>query len=157
MPKFNYQAITETGTTTKGDIDADSVDSASSLLAGRGLIPTQVTVARRGAQAATATPGFSGLFSPVKTPELILFTKQFKTLIRSGVPMLTILQVLEDQTEHKRLKSILGQIHQDIREGASLYDGFRRHPNVFSPFTAACCGRANPPGPCPRFSIGSSM
>ena len=132
MPKFSYQAITETGATTKGDIDADSVESASGLLAARGLIPTQVVSARGAAPAASAT-GASGLFAAVKTPELILFTKQFKTLIRSGVPMLTILQVLEDQTEHKRLKSILGRIHQDIREGASLYDAFRRHPSVFSP------------------------
>jgi type IV pilus assembly protein PilC len=132
MPKFSYQAITETGATTKGDIDADSVESASGLLAARGLIPTQVVSARGAAPAAGAT-GASGLFTVVKTPELILFTKQFKTLIRSGVPMLTILQVLEDQTEHKRLKSILGRIHQDIREGASLYDAFRRHPSVFSP------------------------
>jgi type IV pilus assembly protein PilC len=132
MPKFSYQAITETGATTKGDIDADSVESASGLLAARGLIPTQVVSARGAAPAAGAT-GASGLFAGVKTPELILFTKQFKTLIRSGVPMLTILQVLEDQTEHKRLKSILGRIHQDIREGASLYDAFRRHPSVFSP------------------------
>jgi type IV pilus assembly protein PilC len=132
MPKFNYKAITETGTATKGEIDADSVESASSMLAARGYIPTQVS-ATRGAAPAAGSSGFSGWLSSVKTPELILFTKQFKTLIRSGVPMLTILQVLEDQTEHKRLKSILGKIHQDIREGASLFDAFRRHPSVFSP------------------------
>jgi type IV pilus assembly protein PilC len=132
MPKFSYQAITETGATTKGDIDADSVEGASGLLAARGLIPTQVTAAR-GAPTTGSAGGASSLFSAVKTPELILFTKQFKTLIRSGVPMLTILQVLEDQTEHKRLKTILGRIHQDIRDGASLYDAFRRHPSVFSP------------------------
>jgi type IV pilus assembly protein PilC len=47
--------------------------------------------------------------------------------------MLTILQVLEDQTENKRLRPVLGRIHQDIRDGASLHDAFRRHPNVFSP------------------------
>jgi type IV pilus assembly protein PilC len=132
MAKFNYQAITETGAATKGDIDADSAESASTMLAARGLIPTQV-ISARGAAPAGGASAASGFFWMVKAPELILFTKQFKTLIRSGVPMLTILQVLEDQTEHKRLKSILGRIHQDIREGASLYDAFRRHPSVFSP------------------------
>ena len=132
MPKFSYQAITETGAATKGEIDADSVESASSMLAARGYIPTQVSAVRGGLTAGRSSR-FSGFFSTVKTPELILFTKQFKTLIRSGVPMLTILQVLEDQTEHKGLKSILGKIHQDIRDGASLFDAFRRHPSVFSP------------------------
>jgi len=132
MPKFSYKAITETGSSTRGEIDADTVEAASSLIAARGYIPTQVREIK-GSLPAMNLQGFSGLFSGIKTPELILFTKQFKTLIRSGVPMLTILQVLEDQTENKRLKSVLGEIHKNIQEGASLYDAFRRHPEMFSP------------------------
>lgn len=132
MPKFSYKAITETGASAKGEIDADSAESASSLIAARGYIPTQVRQIRGGAPAVKVS-GFSGIFSGIKTPELILFSKQFKTLIRSGVPMLTILQVLEDQTENNRLKSVLNAIHHDIQEGASLYDAFRRHPDVFPP------------------------
>jgi type IV pilus assembly protein PilC len=132
MPKFSYKAITETGASTKGEIEADSVASASNLIAARGNIPTQVREIK-GRAPEVKLSGFSGLFSGIKTPELILFSKQFKTLIRSGVPMLTILQVLEDQTENKRLKSVLNEIHQDIQEGASLYDAFRRHPDVFPP------------------------
>jgi type IV pilus assembly protein PilC len=131
MPKFSYQAITETGAPAKGEIEAETPEAASSLLAARGYIPTQVREARGRSQSASGA-GLS-LFSSVGTPELILFTKQFKTLIRSGVPMLTILQVLEDQTENKRLRPVLGRIHQDIREGASLHDAFRRHPSIFSP------------------------
>ncbi|NNL76368.1 MAG: type II secretion system F family protein, partial [Desulfobacterales bacterium] len=69
----------------------------------------------------------------VKAPELILFTKQFNTLIRAGVPMLSLLKVLEEQTEQPKLRKILGTIHQDIKQGSSLYDAFRRHPKVFSP------------------------
>jgi len=133
MPKFSYQAITETGAATKGEIEAESVENASSLLAARGYIPTAVRENRGRTPAGAAGGASFSLLSRVGTPELILFTKQFKTLIRSGVPMLTILQVLEDQTENKRLRPILGRIHQDIREGASLHDAFRRHPSVFSP------------------------
>src|SRR5512137_998334 len=113
MPKFSYQAITETGAAAKGEIEAQSVAAASSLLAARGYIPTQVRE-NRGRSPSGSGAGIS-LFSGIGTPELILFTKQFKTLIRSGVPMLTILQVLEDQTENKRLRPVLGRIHQDIR------------------------------------------
>jgi type IV pilus assembly protein PilC len=131
MPKFSYQAITDTGATARGEIEAETPEAASSLLAARGYIPTEVREARGRSQSGSGA-GFS-LFSGIGTPELILFTKQFKTLIRSGVPMLTILQVLEDQTENKRLRPVLGRIHQDVREGASLYDAFRRHPGIFSP------------------------
>ena len=132
MPTFHYQAISETGAASKGEIEAESVDAASTALAARGLIPTQVRSAH-GASSAQQPSALSNFFSPVKTTELILFTKQFKTLIRSGVPMLTILQVLEEQTENKRLQKILATVHQSIRDGANLYDAFRRHPQVFSP------------------------
>jgi type II secretory pathway component PulF len=64
MPKFSYQAITETGTATKGEIEADSIESASSLIAARGYIPTQVRPSRGGAPA-LKLPGASGLFSKI--------------------------------------------------------------------------------------------
>ncbi|TFG40345.1 MAG: type II secretion system F family protein, partial [Syntrophobacterales bacterium] len=94
MPTFRYQAISDTGAASQGEIEAESADAASAALASRGFIPMQVSQAR-GASRSLQTPAFSNFLSPVKTTELILFTKQFKTLIRSGVPMLTILQVLE--------------------------------------------------------------
>ena len=73
------------------------------------------------------------LLSPVKAPELILFTKQFKTMFNAGVSMISMLEILEEQTENPRLQGILGKMHQDIKEGASLYEAFSNHPKVFSP------------------------
>jgi type IV pilus assembly protein PilC len=131
MPTFRYQAVSDTGAASKGEIEAESVAAASAALAARGFIPMQVREAR-GASLGLQAPRLSNLFSPVKTTELILFTKQFKTLIRSGVPMLTILQVLEEQTENPRLRAVLAAIHQNIRDGANLHDAFQRHPQVFS-------------------------
>ncbi len=132
MAKFNYRAITDAGTTTTGEIEADSVEKAGSLLAAQGYIPTKVRK-KRAAAAGAELRNVLDFFSPVKTPELILFTKQLNTLIRAGVPMLSLLKVLEEQTEHPGLRRILGTIRQDIKEGASLYEAFRRHPKVFSP------------------------
>jgi len=131
MPKFSYRAITEAGTTTTGEIEAENADKANSLLASQGYIPTRVKE-ERVAAAGFELGGALDFLSPIKAPELILFTKQFNTLIRAGVPMLTLLKVLEEQTEHPRLRKILGIIHQDIHEGASLHAAFRRHPGVFS-------------------------
>ena len=132
MPTFSYRAINEVGSTEKGAIEAESADKASTMLVDRGFIPTRIKEERP----AVAVPKLADLFevfSPVKAPELILFTKQFNTLIRAGVPMLSLLKVLEEQTEHPRLRKILGIIHQDIKEGSSLYDAFSRHQKVFSP------------------------
>ncbi len=128
MARFSYQALTDAGENAKGEIEAESAEAAAALVAGRGLIP--VNVKPLGAAAAGAG---LGVFRPrVKAADLILFTKQFKTLIRAGVPMLTILQVLEEQTENRALREALEKIHRDIREGASLHEAFRRHPKIFS-------------------------
>ncbi len=91
MPKFSYRAITETGTTTKGEIEAESADKASSLLASQGYIPTRVKEERT-TGAGVQLGSVLDFLSPVKAPELILFTKQFNTLIRAGVPMLSLLK-----------------------------------------------------------------
>jgi len=132
MPKFSYRAITEMGSTETGAIEAESAEKASSMLAAQGFIPTRIKE-ERAAVPAIKLGSLLEAFSPVKAPELILFTKQFNTLIRAGVPMLSLLKVLEEQTEHPRLRKILGTIYQDIKEGSSLYDAFGRHRSVFSP------------------------
>lgn len=132
MPKFQYQAITETGATTTGEIEADSLESANSMLAARGYIPTRVK-AEQPALSGFQVSKFRDLLSPVKAPELILFTKQFKTMFNAGVSMINMLEILEQQTENPRLRRIMGKMHQDIKEGASLYDAFSKHPKVFSP------------------------
>jgi len=132
MPKFSYRAITEDGAVTTGEIEAESADKASSLLASQGYIPTRVKEEKAAAASVQLSSAFDFL-SPVKAAELILFTKQFNTLIRAGVPMLSLLKVLEEQTEHPRLRKILGIIHRDIKEGSSLNEAFRPHSKVFSP------------------------
>ena len=131
MPRFSYRAITEGGGTERGAIEADSAEKANSMLSDRGVIPTRIKAER------PTVTGFKlgtllDSLSPVKAPELILFTKQFNTLIRAGVPMLSLLTVLEEQTEHPRLRKVLGTIHQDIKQGSSMYDAFKRHPKIFS-------------------------
>lgn len=132
MPKFQYQAITETGATTAGEIEADSLESANSMLAARGYIPTRVR-AEQPALSGFQMAKVRELLSPVKAPELILFTKQFKTMFNAGVSMINLLEILEQQTENPKLRGILNKMHQDIKEGASLHEAFRKHPKVFSP------------------------
>jgi type IV pilus assembly protein PilC len=73
------------------------------------------------------------MLTRIKTHEVILFTKQLRTLVRAGVPVMTIFQALENQTESQALKRIITIISRDVREGASYYDAFRKHPKAFSP------------------------
>ena len=132
MTRFNYKAISESGSTVAGVVEAESADMANSILAARGYIPSKITEEGR------LAPGIKWMrlrerLTPISASDLILFTKQLKTLIRAGVPILRLLQVLENQTENPNLKKIIVSIGRDIHEGASLYDAFSKHPKAFSP------------------------
>lgn len=131
MPKFNYKALDQAGNPLSGTIEAESADAAMNLLASRGYIPSGIT----GGEAASSGDFLSALkksLTRVKAPDLILYTKQFRTLLKAGVPILTLLQVLENQTYNPRLKNIATVMARDIKEGASLYDAFKKHPDTFS-------------------------
>ena len=132
MPKFSYKAINESGNTITGVIEADSSERASNMLAEQGYIPTKVT---RGEDVAKGA-GLSSIkerFASIKTADLILFTKQFRTLLRAGIPILSLLQVLENQAENSAVKKFVISLSQDIKGGASLYEAFLKHPKVVTP------------------------
>ena len=132
MPTYSYQAINETGAMVTGEVEAESTDMANNILSARGYLPSKVV--EKGQMAPSAfTRRLRERFTFIKPQELILFTKQFKTLIKAGVPILKIFRVIENQTENIALKDIILGVAQDVEEGASLHDAFRRHPKAFSP------------------------
>jgi type II secretory pathway component PulF len=132
MPIYSYKAINERGAKVAGTVEAESVSAAEQVLVGRGLIPSAVSD-QKSADPLAALNTFLNRFRTVKPRELILFTKQFRTMVRAGVPMMTLLHTLETQTEDQVLKRILSAIIQDISEGASLHAAFGKYPRVFPP------------------------
>lgn len=132
MSKYSYKAITSSGNTRTGIIEADTVDMANDLLSARGYIPMGVRIE----SSASSEGGLSKIkdsLIKIKPPELILLTKQIKTMIRSGLPILSLLQVLEHQTENPKLRMVISQMTGDIKEGSTLFSAFSRHPKVFPP------------------------
>ncbi|NMC48908.1 MAG: type II secretion system F family protein, partial [Desulfovibrio sp.] len=133
MATFSYEAYNDTGTLVHGELEAESGDAATARLAGMGYIPVQV---RRGAQTTTGEGLFADLslrLSRVRAQDLILFTKQFRTMLAAGLSILELLRVLEQQTENPRLKKICAQMADDMRKGVSISDALGKHRSVFSP------------------------
>jgi len=112
-------------------LEAESVDAAGQQLMLRGFIPTRIYEAMQ-VSTGVSFARLGARIGTVRAQELILFTKQLRTMIRAGIPMLTLLEVLERQADNPRLRSIVSVMIRDIREGASLTDAFRKHPRVFS-------------------------
>ena len=94
MPIYSYQAINESGSTVTGEIEAESTDMANNILAARGYLPSRVVEKGQIVPSAFAKK-LRERFTFIKPPELILFTKQFKTLIRAGIPILKVFKVIE--------------------------------------------------------------
>lgn len=129
--QFNYKAISQAGTEVSGVIQAESADEARNKLADQGLIPSSVSSGSFGSgQGLSDRINF--MLSRVKAPDLILFTKQFRTLFNAGIPITTLLEVLEQQTDNLKLKKAAAQMGQDIRGGSSLTEAFKKHPKIFS-------------------------
>ncbi len=130
MPIYSYQAITDTGSTVDGSLEAESVASAENMLFARGLIPSKI------APASTQKTFWTRLqekMVKVEQQDLVLLTKQFRSMLHAGVPILRLLQVLETQTANKVLKRIVAVMSADIKQGTTLFEAIEKHPAVFSP------------------------
>jgi type II secretory pathway component PulF len=133
MPKFAYEAINETGVTVEGVIEAESLDAARTILLSRGYIPSRVAGAsERGALFGMSWESLQKRFSGVTMQEIILFTKQFRTMFLAGVPIMRLLEVLEVQVANPKLKQIVTEITHDVREGSPLSDALAKHPTTFN-------------------------
>ena len=132
MPRYAYTALSNTGKPVTGALDAQSIDHANELIAAQGLAVVDMdleslrTGVRRVGRRLTR-------MQSVHAEELILFTKQLSTMLRAGIPVLRVFDILESQTENVRLKDICAQIAADIRGGSNIYRAMKRHPDVFSP------------------------
>ncbi|MDP3428469.1 MAG: type II secretion system F family protein [Humidesulfovibrio sp.] len=136
MPYYKYQAITSSGGSTTGVVESQSVAAAQDALAARGLMPTSVSETSAPASGGGGGEGFMAQLNrrmqKVKPQDLILFTKQFKTMLNAGIPVLQSLDVLEAQTENTKLKAAIVSIAADIKSGTTLSKAFSKHQDIFS-------------------------
>ncbi|MGA2527449.1 MAG: type II secretion system F family protein [Smithellaceae bacterium] len=136
MPSYIYHAFNENGNKVSGTLDADSVDAANSILALRGLIPLKM-IQEQDKSADNTWSTIMTFTNTVRASDLIIFTKQFRSMLSAGVPILRLLQVLEAQTESRVLRKAISIIVQDIRQGSSLSEALQKYPKIFSPLYCA--------------------
>lgn len=131
MTHFVYEAINEAGNTVRGGLEAESVEAAQNRLSAMGYIPVSV---RKGVAVPQAAGGggLSRFFSRVRPQELVLFTKQLRTMLAAGLSMLEILKVLEEQSENPRLRRICTDMSDAVKKGASISEALSAHKDTFS-------------------------
>jgi type IV pilus assembly protein PilC len=126
MKKFNYQAKdTSTNKVVKATVQADSETAAAKLLIAQGFTPLDI-------QEIDENGSFIGrLTNRVTTKDKVVFTRQLATLIGAGLPLSQSLHTVLEQTENKRLQSVIGDIVASVEGGKSLSESFSKHPEVF--------------------------
>jgi general secretion pathway protein F len=134
VPVYAYKGVTAAGKKTRGHLDAESPRSARARLRRDGVFLTDLEESREAA--VRAAPGrlavaLPGLHRRVSTLDLALATRQLSTLIGAGIPLVSALRALTDQTENARLKGVLGQVRDRVNEGAALADAMAAGGDVF--------------------------
>jgi len=149
MPNYLYKALNDAGVIVSGELEAESEQVASMTLMDRGLAPTELKE-RRAGLLESLDDAVSRVLGRVKAQDLILFTKQLSTMLRAGVPIMRLLQVLEVQTENRTLKRGVAAIQENVRSGSTLHDAFSRHPKIFSPLYCSMVNAGETAGALPE-------
>lgn len=125
MPVFEYTAKNATGQILKGTLDAQGRDDVIGHLRKNRLILVSMREAPK--EIKFALPG-----KGIGTRDVVIFTRQFATMINSGLPLVQSLNILAAQTENPKLKEITRAVVFDVEAGNTLADAFAKHPTAFS-------------------------
>ncbi len=128
MPLFEYTARNpQTGQIQKGQLDVPSKDDVTSYLRKNRMMLVSLREAPKPIKL-----NFSFGKPSVKTRDIVIFTRQFATMINAGLPLVQSLDILSKQTENKVLKDVTRSVVFDVEAGNTLADAFRKHPNAFT-------------------------
>jgi type IV pilus assembly protein PilC len=130
---YAFRAVDLAGVPSRGEMEAASKSHVGEQLRQRGLIVLDVSEKRE----ALTLEGLRQRFRRVGLRNLSVFSRQFATLIASGMPMLRSLHTLEDQTEDELIKEAIAGLRGDVEAGSSVSDAMERHPKVFDPLYRA--------------------
>ncbi|MGH7612592.1 MAG: type II secretion system F family protein [Gemmatimonadales bacterium] len=126
MPVFDYTARNLKGGLEKGQVDLPGRDDVIAHLRKNRLVVVNVRQAPK-------SVSFGSFFKPgVKTRDVVVFTRQFATMINAGLPLVQALDILAQQTENKALADFTRQVVYDVESGQTLADALRKHPKAFS-------------------------
>jgi type IV pilus assembly protein PilC len=128
MATYAFRAVDVAGIPSRGEMEADTKGQVTEMLRQKGLIVLDVAEQRQ----ALKLESFLDRFRHVSMRELAIVSRQFATLVASGMPMLRSLYTLEDQTEDEQIKEALGSVRADVEAGSSLADAMERRPDVFN-------------------------
>lgn len=124
---FQWSGKTTRGVIESGEITAATKEEVTAQLRRKNITPTLIT----GKKAERKLfGGFGG--GKVNDKDIVVFTRQFSTMIDAGLPLVQALDILSAQVENKTLSRVLGEIKENVEAGSTYADALKKHPRVFS-------------------------
>jgi len=129
---FTYKGISA-GKYVEGTIEAISQDEANFKLKEQKIIITNITRTKKKAaeKKKSSGGGFSLFKKKIKPEDVVIFSKQFATMVKAGLPILNVLGMLRDQLEHPELTKIVEEIRKNLEGGLTLSKCFEKYPDIF--------------------------
>jgi type IV pilus assembly protein PilC len=127
MATFAYVGRTRSGAVKKGELSAKTRDEAVDQLRKQSVVVTSLAEK-------SGLGGFNvnlSLGSGLTDKDLVVFTRQFGTMINAGLPLVQCLEILSTQSENKVLREAIGEVKTQVEAGSTFSDALRRHPKVF--------------------------
>jgi type IV pilus assembly protein PilC len=126
MPAYAWEGRTRQGTLKKGVIEASSEAAATLRLRGQMINPTSVR------PKASRSLGDIALFQKgVTTRDLVVFTRQFATMIDAGLPLVQCLEIQAEQQPNKSFGTSLARVKADVEQGSTFAESLAKHPKIF--------------------------
>ncbi len=122
---FQWSGKTTKGTIESGEMSAATKEDVIAQLKKKNIVATVVT------EKAKKTAGLT-FAARVKDKDIVVFTRQFATMIDAGLPLVQALDILSTQVENKRLSATLSQVKTDVESGATYADALKKHPKIFT-------------------------
>ncbi|MDD2558607.1 MAG: type II secretion system F family protein [Desulfuromonadaceae bacterium] len=128
MAKFSWEGTSRDGKKHKGDMEAPNQAVVQAQLRRQGIVAGKIKERGKGLDFDIKIPG---LGAKITTKDLVVFTRQFATMIDAGLPLVQCLDILSSQQENKTFKLILLEIKNDVESGSTFADALKKHPRAF--------------------------
>lgn len=132
MPVFKWEGKSRNGEVKKGTIEAANEQAVSLRLKQQNIAPTKIEAAAGGLLSGNIEFKIPGLGGGIKPKSLIIFTRQFATMIDAGLPLVQGLDILANQVDDKNFQKCLFQVKTDVESGSTFAAALERHsPAIF--------------------------
>lgn len=130
MPIFVWEGKNASGKRVSGEMEAKDIQQVFNVLKGQRVIPTanKIREKGKGLEMEIKIPGFG---PKVKSRDVVIFTRQFATMIDAGLPLVQALDILVRQHENKAFRKVLGSVKDTVETGGTLAEGLAKSPKVF--------------------------